>query len=152
MKPVNRIAQILAVATDDDHHCWLTPEVDKRLYRASWEAHNAMPIPPGMYVRHICDQPRCVNPFHLTVGDSRMNALDRVNRTLPKVQVRKALSKRKGYLSQAERIDIMTSDTSAYDIACQYGVSERLVNNMRERWNSFTELQKQMAIAKVKDP
>ncbi len=30
-------------------------------------------IPQWMYVLHLCDNPRCVNPEHLTVGDQKEN-------------------------------------------------------------------------------
>lgn len=33
-------------------------------------------IPPGMCALHNCDNPPCVNPAHLYVGDRKRNALD----------------------------------------------------------------------------
>ena len=49
---------------------------DVRLSRVVWEAHNAEPIPQGMVVMHSCDNPRCVNPHHLSVGTQRDNMRD----------------------------------------------------------------------------
>lgn len=38
------------------------------------------PIENGMFVRHSCDRPCCVNPFHLDIGTPRDNTLDMMDR------------------------------------------------------------------------
>ncbi len=47
------------------------------VYRVQWILKNG-PIPEGLVVRHICNNPGCVNPEHLLIGTSKENAEDAV--------------------------------------------------------------------------
>lgn len=46
------------------------------LHRWSYEYHKG-PIPQGLLVRHLCNNPCCANPDHLEVGTVKDNAQDR---------------------------------------------------------------------------
>jgi hypothetical protein len=46
-------------------------------HRLSFMAFNG-PIPPGMVVRHSCNQPSCINPGHLLIGTQRDNIHDAI--------------------------------------------------------------------------
>jgi hypothetical protein len=48
-------------------------------HRYSYTYHKGE-IPAGLMVRHMCDEPSCVNPDHLLVGTALENARDKVER------------------------------------------------------------------------
>src|SRR5712671_18401 len=52
---------------------------DTRAHRLSWAAFIS-PIPDGMFVCHHCDNPPCINPSHLFLGDHEANAADMVQK------------------------------------------------------------------------
>ncbi len=72
--------------------CWLWAKgkvngygafyIDTQFYpahRMSYMLFNG-PIPANKVVRHICDNPACVNPKHLILGSMADNSLDAVKR------------------------------------------------------------------------
>jgi hypothetical protein len=57
-------------------------------HRAAYEFYVG-PIPRGLLVRHLCDNPLCVNPEHLATGRDADNVRDRVEagRTVPRAKL-----------------------------------------------------------------
>ena len=49
-------------------------------HRFSWALHNGRWPAPGMVIMHSCDNPKCVNPKHLTEGTYRENSHDCVRK------------------------------------------------------------------------
>lgn len=52
---------------------------DIKAHRFSYELHKDI-IPIGMFVLHICDNPPCVNPEHLFIGNNSDNMQDMRNK------------------------------------------------------------------------
>ena len=63
--------------TNTDGYGWKTIKNQQRLlHRVAWEWVNG-PIQEGRQVLHKCDNPPCVNPDHLFLGDHSTNMADR---------------------------------------------------------------------------
>lgn len=59
-----------------------TTQNDKTEYahRIAWELFHNEKIPEGMCVLHTCDNPPCINPFHLYLGTKAENNTDRAKK------------------------------------------------------------------------
>ena len=49
----------------------------RRAHRVAYELRNG-PIPDGLFCCHSCDNPGCINPDHLWLGDNAANVADKV--------------------------------------------------------------------------
>ena len=96
----------------------------KLAYRIVYELVTGEELPNGIVVRHNCDNPRCCNPTHLTVGthqDNMNDMKDRERHGVPKTVLR---SIRK----------LLEDGRSHQDIADLYGLSREAItaiNNER---------------------
>lgn len=80
-------------------------------------------------VRHICDNPRCINPFHLEVGSHADNMRDRALRT--------GVATRK--LTANMVAEIRESKESQKSLAEKFGVSAATIHNVLngKTYNTF---------------
>lgn len=103
-----------------------------------WNAHrvsyhiNKGEIPDGLFVLHKCDNPSCVNPDHLFLGDHDENMRDkaRKGRGAGENHPRSQLTDK-----QAREIKFAKGKTHQ-ELADQYGVGKMLVRDIRanRRW------------------
>jgi hypothetical protein len=83
------------------------------------------PIPDGMFVMHVCDNPPCVNPAHLRIGTPRDNTADMIakGRRTPALELFK--------LSATDVMAIRRSGAAERATAAQFGISRAQVNRIR---------------------
>lgn len=93
-------------------------------YELFWGA-----IPDGHVVRHMCDNPPCVNPFHLVTGTDAANASDMVTRRRQAHAERHPAAK----LSTADVIEIRASaGVSVSELARKHKVSRAAIRHARD--------------------
>jgi hypothetical protein len=101
------------------------------VHRWVWEQANG-PIPPGMEVMHICDNPPCYLLAHLKLGTHAENLADMA------AKGRSSKGEAHGHaVLTAEQVAAIRADPrSSYVIAADYPVSARTIRRIRsgERW------------------
>lgn len=87
------------------------------------------PIEDGKFVLHSCDNPSCVNPDHLRLGDQSANMVDMYSR---KRRKKFALPNDRIRLPHKAILAIRRDKRSSRDVASIYGVSHVTVQKIRK--------------------
>lgn len=100
---------------------------DNRQWRAHRYSHTITngPIPAGMDVMHSCDNRKCVNPAHLSIGSRIQNMRDAARKgRMPKgeAHVRAKLT-----YKDAARIRLLCETMMQKDVAAIFGVHKTTV-------------------------
>lgn len=102
-----------------------------KAHRAMWELWNDKNIPFGMEVMHKCDNPKCFNPAHLSLGTHKQNMEDRKSKG--RGGYLKGASNGRAVLSEAQVIEIRNSPDKNASLARKYNVSKVLIGNIKKR-------------------
>lgn len=89
-------------------------------------------IPKGKHVLHKCDNPLCVHPFHLFLGDQKDNNKDRDKKGRNKIGTGKSnIESRLLTIEQATQMrkDHKNGDTVSF-LAKKFGVSYQIAHNI----------------------
>lgn len=97
-------------------------------HRHSYEI-NVGPIPAGLFVCHRCDNPPCVRPDHLFIGDHKANMSDMVAKGRARLGETNGAAK----LTRDAVLAIRCRSDSHRDLARQYGCTETLIRKVRKR-------------------
>lgn len=102
-------------------------------HRLSWILTRG-PIPSGLVVRHVCDNPRCCNPCHLDIGTHYDNVQDMINRGRRVASAARGVRNCKAKLTDNEvrriRAEYAEGNTSTIKLAKRYGVSQGLISQI----------------------
>lgn len=112
--------------TDDVHS-------GQRVYahRAAYTVHVG-PIPDGYLVRHSCDEPRCIEPSHLSVGTTADNSRDMAERRRGNIGLKNP-SATIPPADVEEAIRLYLGGMKAADVAALYGVTRHTVAKWGKR-------------------
>lgn len=100
--------------------------VETTAHRVVWEHHHG-PVPDGMYIRHKCDNPPCVEIEHLEIGTPLDNSRDRVERGRAPSGERHLSAK----LTWEIVDEVRASPESNRALARRYGVSPAAIGAVR---------------------
>ena len=108
-----------------------------RTHRLAWEVWKS-PIPDDMFVLHHCDNPCCVNPEHLFLGDQADNMTDRQS----KGRGNQAKGEEQGHSKltdeQVKEIRKLYDDgiLNQYELAAKFGVRQPTICRLlkKETW------------------
>ncbi len=94
-------------------------------HRLSWEDANEATVPDGFVVMHSCDNPRCIEPSHLTVGTQAQNVADQIakNRHVRGWGETHSLSKLTNEQAQEIRDRFNRGGVTKAQLAREYGLS-----------------------------
>lgn len=110
-------------------------------YRIAWQAANGnQEIPVGKMICHHCDNPPCVNPKHLYLGDGFTNNQDTVNRGRARRIEGEDCSWSK--LTEENVTEIRLSEERQKILAAKFGVSpshiSRIKSGDRNMWKRLS--------------
>ncbi len=100
-----------------------------RAHRVAYEL-SVGPIPDGALLRHTCDNPRCVKPAHLLLGDKRLNTQDAIERGQHKCGERDSKAK----LTNQNVIEIreaLARGETGRALARRFGVGESAISQIK---------------------
>lgn len=105
-------------------------------HRALFEDRHRVKLPEDVVVRHVCDEPACLNDRHHLTGDHNLNVQDRVLRQRSAILERNGRAK----LDRAKVLDIFFSEEGPTVLAQRYGVDRRAITAIwnHEKWRSIT--------------
>jgi hypothetical protein len=95
------------------------------------------PIPPGKFVLHQCDNPRCIRGEHLFIGDAQSNMDDKVSKRRWRGNTK--LSPEKVEALKADRGLGLTYDSLAQKYNISTGHAHNLVKGVRNLWKQKSE-------------
>ncbi len=109
-------------------------------HRFSWVLHFG-PIPGALQVLHRCDNPACVNPYHLFLGTQLDNVrdMDAKGRRVTQCNPRRGETHADAKLTEADVTEIRQLSAlgvSQRKIAKQFGMSQQQISDIvrRRRW------------------
>lgn len=99
-------------------------------HRLSYEIANG-PIPDGLVVMHICDNPPCVNPAHLRQGTQRENTLDMMSKGRGNWRAPRGEDSPRAIITEAQAREILFSDEKGTVLAARFGIKPTTVCAIR---------------------
>lgn len=109
-----------------------TPKTQLRAHRVSFQMHNYQSI-DGLIVRHLCNNPSCVNPSHLAAGTQTDNMQDReIAKNVPRNEKHHNCK-----FSDEIVLQVIATKGTNKEIAEKFGMSASQVRNIKNKRQRF---------------
>lgn len=108
-----------------------------KLHRYVYEKHYNYPLTKDEVVMHLCDNPSCMNPFHLEVGSINDNNQDKTS----KGRQTKGSDVHTSKLTEIQVLEILKDTRSNRKIAEDYGVAHSTIGRIKKgvNWKCLTK-------------
>ena len=112
----------------------------------SWQAHRFSyelqvgPIPRGLFLMHMCDNPRCVNPAHLKPGTAKENTADMMAKGRGNWKGPRGERAPANVLTEAQAREIKFGTGRGIDLSARFGVNPSSISAIRtgRTWKHIT--------------
>jgi len=121
--------EVISPKANPSGYVQLSNEYLHRLMFLAWYPY--LKIPNGIEVNHSCDNPRCINPFHLHLGTHADNMQDAKIRNRYRFSYRKGEHNPSAKLTAEQVKEIRANKSKHRDIAKKYGISKRYVSKIK---------------------
>lgn len=101
-------------------------------HRVSWEIHRG-PLTSADHICHRCDNPSCVRPEHLFLGDHAANMADKMAKKRHRYGVSRGEAHGCSKLTIEQVHEIRAAEGTVSDIARRFQMSRTQVRDIRER-------------------
>ena len=101
-------------------------------HRCAWTIYRGA-IPDGKSVLHRCDNPSCVNPEHLFLGDQEVNMQDMDQKGRRITPDRKGQRNGRSKLNESDVFAIRLSSATPRFLAAFFGVSRNQISAIKTR-------------------
>jgi HNH endonuclease len=108
------------------------------VHRVAYELANG-PIANGLFVLHSCDNPLCVNPEHLSLGNQTENMRQASERGRIRVPRCKGIEQGSSKLSEDDVLKIRESTGTVISVAKEFNVAPSTISSIRLR-KSWTHI------------
>lgn len=113
----------------------LEPRVPVHAQRVSWMLHYG-PIPSRKFVLHRCDNPCCVRPDHLFIGDASVNMADCASKGRTGNHAGEASGRSKLTDNDVRYIRSLAGQATTVDLGVKFGVHSSQISRIinRKTW------------------
>ena len=105
----------------------------KLAHRLSWEIEHGVILTPNQHVCHKCDNPKCVRPSHLFLGDQAKNMADKMAKGRHAFGVSRGEAHGCAKLTESDVRAIRGSGKAGKSLAEEFGISNSQVSDIRNR-------------------